>query len=124
MSSTEEFSIIVIDDEIDIAEILSETLSYDGFRSTFETDPLKALDQLKQQRLDVVLCDANMPGMKGLEVLKFLSNLEHKPLFYLCTGDMDANEEEIISLGGTGLIMKPFSVSDIIDRIKSDLKIS
>ncbi|PIP92471.1 MAG: hypothetical protein COW00_04150 [Bdellovibrio sp. CG12_big_fil_rev_8_21_14_0_65_39_13] len=124
MSTTEEFSVIVIDDEIDIAEILSESLGYDGFRSTFETDPQKAIVQLKEQRIDVVLCDANMPGMKGLEVLKFITTLEHKPLYYLCTGDLDANEDEIIGLGGTGLIMKPFSVSDVIDRIKKDLRIS
>lgn len=82
------------------------------------------MQYLKNNEVNVVLCDANMPQAKGIEVLKFISTLSSPPHFYLCTGDVDMTENEVKKLGGSGLILKPFSVSDIVERLSKDLNLA
>lgn len=121
MAQPSDFFILVVDDEVEIAEILSESLTYEDFKSGFNTSPIEALEFIKSNSVDVVLCDANMPQMKGIELLAELRKNNIPAKFYLCTGDVDFEENQIKELGGDGLLLKPFSVSDIVTRLKADL---
>ena len=44
------------------------------------------------------------------------------PVFYLFTGAFDVDEKDVIALGGTGLILKPFDLDEILERIKKDME--
>jgi CheY-like chemotaxis protein len=68
--------------------------------------------------------DANMGDMSGLEFLKALkSTYQTIPIFYLSTGALDHSEEFIKSLGGHGLLLKPFDLDEILMKVKKDLNL-
>lgn len=115
--------IIVVDDEPDLAEILSESLELEDFKVSRFLNAEEALKVLKGRNdFHVVISDAHMPGMSGLELLDTLrKDFNHEFLFYLCTGDMEVTEEDLISRGGNGLISKPYNLFDLVDKVKEDI---
>ena len=65
-----------------------------------------------------------MGEMSGIEFLKFLKDTYQTiPLFYLSTGAFEQTEDYVKSLGGHGLVLKPFDLDEIIVMIKKDLNI-
>lgn len=114
--------IIVVDDEIDLAEIVAEAFELEGFKVEKFLNAKDALFHLESNEVDVIISDSHMPGMTGLEMLDYIKST-HKSdfLFYLCTGDMEVDDAMIKEKGGTGLITKPYNLFDLIDRVKSDL---
>ena len=119
-----DYKILIVDDEPDLAEIAAETFEMEDFDVTYKLSGEEAFEFYQsQEKVDVVISDAHMPGMKGLELLENIKNSEKpSPLFYLCTGDVDLIESELISKGGKGLISKPYSLFDLVERISEDLK--
>jgi CheY-like chemotaxis protein len=62
--------ILLVDDEVDFLDVLSEFLMDEGYRVTTAGDGLAALDNLSHESFDLLLSDINMPGMKGFELIK------------------------------------------------------
>ncbi len=118
-----DFHILIVDDEPELAEIAAETFELEGFKVTYKCSGMEALEVFENQSVDVVISDARMPEMKGIELLeKILAHQKKMPLFYLWTGDTDISESELIEKGATGLIPKPCGLNDLIDRIIETLK--
>jgi CheY-like chemotaxis protein len=83
---------------------------------------IKGLEILNSNnKIQVIISDSHMPGMGGLEFLAAIQGRPNKPLFYLATGDLNKTNDDIKNLGGTGLIMKPFDLDDVVKRIAKDL---
>lgn len=115
--------VFVVDDDPDLAELISESIEEEKFTVTTCHSAGEALEKMAGQKFDVVVSDAHMPGMQGLEFLEQLrKEYTHPFLFYLCTGDIDITIEEIRSRGGQGLIPKPYNLSELVDMIVKDLK--
>lgn len=118
----EKYRIIVVDDEIDLAEIVAESFELEGFKVDKFLNAQDALFHLESNQVDVIISDSHMPGMTGLEMLESIRSTNKSDfLFYLCTGDMEVEESTIKEMGGVGLITKPYNLFDLIDRVKSDL---
>jgi len=116
--------IVVVDDEVDLANILTETFEMEQYKVSeyhCAEDALKDIDSLGE--VQVIISDAHMPGMGGMDFLKSLKEKNLKPFhFFLCTGDMEITEEELIAAGGTKLISKPYNLFDLIDVVKDILE--
>lgn len=118
--------ILVVDDEVDLANILTEAFELENFQVTECHSADDALKNIEFINPDIVISDAHMPGMNGMDFLRELrSRVDEdkiKPFFfYLCTGDMEITEEELIEAGGTGLISKPYDLFDLLEIIKEKL---
>lgn len=114
--------IVVVDDEVDLAEILTESLELEDFKVSRFHSAEEALKRLKGEHFDVVISDSHMPGMNGLTLLENLKKQsDHDFLFYLCTGDMEVTENEIIEKGGAGLFCKPYNLFDLVQILKNQL---
>lgn len=113
--------VLIVDDEEDLAEIISESLE-SSFNSSFVTCALEAFEMIQEGEFDVVISDSQMPGMSGVELLEKVRPLGKKLLFYLATGDINISEEMIIQKGGHGVFEKPFSTSLVVGKIIKDFK--
>ena len=118
--------VLIIDDEEDICEIMGDSLELEDFKVAKALSSESAIQLFSNDNFNVVICDENLPGMKGRELLQKIAPVlkEKKILFYLSTGAVEANDSEIVSAGGTGVINKPFDMDQVIERIQKDLKLS
>ena len=67
--------ILLVDDEIDLLDVLSEFLMDEGYRVACAHDGSEALEKLTREKFDLLLSDINMPGMKGFELIKEAARL-------------------------------------------------
>jgi DNA-binding response OmpR family regulator len=120
-------SVLVVDDEDDIRELVRINLELDGHKVTTASSGMAALDLLKSAAPDVVVLDVMMPGMDGWEVLSRIkgdsaSGLSDVPVLMLTarTDDMDRIRGGIE--GAIRYITKPFSLSDLRQEVKLALE--
>ncbi|WP_319226491.1 response regulator [Draconibacterium orientale] len=116
--------VLIIEDEIDLLEDLSEILMYEGF------EPYKAKNGEEGYELaitispDIILCDILMPGIDGFELLQKLNNSEQKPdipfIFTTALSDR-TNLRKGMEYGADDYLTKPFTKEELLNAIKSRL---
>ncbi len=115
-------NILLVDDDRNLATTLSYGLRKALGQATSVTvcfNGTEALAMLKAQIFDVVISDYNMPGMSGLELLRWVSRDHRDVILVLSTAyGTDALEEGVRRLG-MGYITKPFEPSELVQLIKS-----
>ena len=114
-------SILIVDDEVDLLELVEEAFQLEGFTVHSACNGQKALEILKANKIDVVLSDAMMEGISGMELLGKIKALPQRPLFYFVTGIVEECKNELMGTGVTDVILKPYSMNDLVARIQKDL---
>ncbi|MBT3981859.1 MAG: response regulator [Bacteriovoracaceae bacterium] len=111
--------ILLVDDEEDILEILVEVISSLGHEVRSGADGVGAVKLYAEFKPDVFLCDTNMPGMSGLDVLKEIKEdvLSRGCKFLFITGEPDWTSSELTEMGAYGFIAKPFELDEIEAKI-------
>lgn len=113
-----ELSILVVDDDEQIREVLTDMLSIDGYHITACPDGFKALKAMEKDKFDLVITDLGMPGMSGLELAETIHAREPKLPIAMITGwGTQLNEDEIKLKGIRTVISKPFHLKEIKDLI-------
>ncbi|MDO9183015.1 MAG: response regulator [Bacteriovorax sp.] len=117
--------ILIVEDEIELLDMYREFFEMDGFKVTTAASGSEALEAYRRNLdIRVIISDSNMGEMSGIQFLKKLkSTYQTIPIFYLATGSTEQSEGQIKSLGGHGLVLKPFDLDEILVKIKKDLKI-
>ncbi len=118
-----EARLLVVDDEPNIVELLSASLRFTGFDVATAADGREALKQARVWRPDLILLDVMMPGMDGFEVVRRLRSegLRFPVLFLTARGDTTAKVQGL-TLGGDDYVTKPFSLEEVIARIRAVLR--
>lgn len=116
------YKILVVEDEEDIREVVSQYLRVEGYEVTEAENGLKALSYFNKQDFDLIISDVMMPGIDGFEMLKTIRIVSNIPVIMLT-----AKAEEIDRLKGfeTGVddyMTKPFSPKELVMRVKVWLK--
>ncbi|MGH9775783.1 MAG: ATP-binding protein [Candidatus Acidiferrales bacterium] len=117
-------SILVIDDEREILELVGRALDLEGIESTLLDDPAKLESALASADFDLVLCDRKMPGRSGLDVFRVLK-AERPALaqrFLLMTGNLSDMEDPSPELDGVPVLRKPFTLARLREFISADLR--
>lgn len=114
--------ILVIDDEAALRKTLARVLQQAGFEVTTAESAEQGLDFLKTTHFDMILTDLRMPGIQGLEALKFIhANYPSLPVV-LFTAQPDVNSAvEALRHGATDYLMKPLKPEVIIERTRGIL---
>jgi two-component system OmpR family response regulator len=118
-----EARLLVVDDEPNILELLSASLRFAGFDVATATNGNDALRVAASYRPDLVVLDVMMPGLDGFEVVRRMRKDEQRvPVLFLTA--KDATEDKVVglTLGGDDYITKPFSLEEVIARIRAVLR--
>lgn len=115
-------TVLIVDDEKPIVDILEYNLKKEGYNTLIANDGVEAVNIALEQRPDIILLDIMLPKMDGLTVCKKVRTVLNIPIIMLT-----AKEEEIdkilgLELGADDYVTKPFSVRELIARIKANLR--
>jgi two-component system OmpR family response regulator len=116
-------SVLVVDDEAVLAEMVSMALRYEGWEVTTAGDGSSAITVARSHRPDVVVLDVMLPDMSGLDVLRKLRE-QNPQLPVLLLTAKDAVEDRIAGLtaGGDDYVTKPFSIEEVVLRLRALLR--
>jgi phosphate regulon transcriptional regulator PhoB len=117
--------ILVVDDEKDIVELLSYNLKKEGFSVIGAFDGESALKQVKNHRPDLIILDLMLPGMNGLDVCRNLRRNPETagiPMIMLTARGEETDKIIGLEIGADDYVTKPFSVKELIARVRSLLR--
>jgi two-component system alkaline phosphatase synthesis response regulator PhoP len=118
-------SVLVIDDEEDIRDILTYNLKKEGFNAFSAENGQKGLELIKSVHPDLVLLDVMMPGMDGIEVCEAIRNLaghERTLICFLTARSEDYSQIAGLDAGADDYVSKPIKPKVLISRIKAMLR--
>ena len=119
-----QFKALVVDDEPELREILSEALDEEGFEVCCASNGTEAFAMTQQTDFDIVLTDIRMPGGDGVSLLqKIRQNSPRKPLVFLLSGFSDLPIEDAFAAGANAFISKPYALKDVVERAKLKLRL-
>jgi two-component system alkaline phosphatase synthesis response regulator PhoP len=118
-------TVLVIDDEEDIRELILYNLSKEGFRVECAVSGEAGLELLKGELPDLIILDLMLPGLDGLEVcrrVKADSRLQHIPIIMVTARGEEPDIVRGLELGADDYVAKPFSPKVLLARVKSVLR--
>lgn len=124
--TVEQAKILIVDDRLDNLRLLSQILVKQGYEVRKAIDGSTALMGVQTFSPDLILLDINMPGLSGYEVcqkLKSNRNTRQIPIIFLSASDEVMNKVKAFEVGGVDYITKPFEVSEVSARVKTQIKI-
>ncbi len=114
--------ILMIEDDLELAEILTEFLEQYDFVVTTEDDPFKALSILKLEPFDAVILDLTLPGMDGLEVCEAIRARQNIPIIISSARSDVTDKIHALELGADDYLPKPYDPRELEARIHSVLR--
>lgn len=121
--SEPEARLLIVDDERNIVELLEASLRYNGFDVTTCTDGQTALRMATELQPDLMVTDVMMPGLNGFDLVRSLRADGHQfPVLFLTAKEDLEDRITGLTIGGDDYIVKPFSLSEVVARIRVVLK--
>ncbi|MGI8678732.1 MAG: response regulator transcription factor [Jatrophihabitans sp.] len=118
-----EARLLVVEDDPNIVELLSASLRYAGFEVATAVDGHHALRRAREFQPDLMVLDVMMPGIDGFEVVHRLSSEGNRcPVLFLTARDATADKVTGLTVGGDDYVTKPFSLDEVIARIRAVLR--
>ena len=118
--------VLAVDDEEHITELVAMALGFNGFEVERQADGRAALASIARRRPDLVLLDVMMPELDGFEVVRRLRQTEgasaQVPVIFLTARDATTDKVAGLRLGVDDYITKPFSVEELVERVKAVLR--
>lgn len=115
-------TILIVDDEEPIRDILSHNLIKEGYRVIEAGDGITAVEMAISEHPDLVLLDIMLPKLDGLSVCKRIKNSMNVPILMLTAKDEEIDKILGLELGADDYITKPFSIRELIARVKANLR--
>ena len=115
-------TILIVDDEQPIVDILVYNLRKEGYNTIYANDGITAVDMALEQKPDLILLDIMLPKLDGLSVCKRIKNSLNVPIIMLTAKDSEIDKILGLELGADDYITKPFSVRELIARVKANLR--
>ena len=119
--TTQSSTILIVDDDLEIREIVRILLNREGFIVREAADADVALLMMKTS-VDLIILDIMMPGKSGLELCAELRKTTMVPILFLTAKTQDTDKVEGFSCGGDDYLIKPFSAIELVSRVKALLR--
>ncbi len=113
--------ILIIEDDIDIAEVERDYLQINGFSATIIGNGPDGIAQVQKESYDLILLDVMLPGMNGFVVCQKLREITDIPILMVTALKEDVDKIRGLGLGADDYIEKPFSPNVLVARVKSNL---
>lgn len=113
--------ILIIEDEIEIAELERDYLEIDGFEVEIETDGDQGLKRGLEEDFDLIILDLMLPNLNGFEICKRIREEKEVPIIMVSARKDDIDKIRGLGLGADDYMTKPFSPSELVARVKAHL---
>ncbi|MBX9667276.1 MAG: response regulator transcription factor [Candidatus Obscuribacterales bacterium] len=115
--------ILIVDDEVDIANSIQYVLSQEGFNTSLAHDGLRAMEMYEKDKPDLVILDLMMPGIDGYELCRRVRALDKKtPILMLTARTSEIDTVVGLELGANDYIAKPVRLRELVARVKAHLR--
>ena len=114
--------ILIVDDEPPIVDMLSYNLRRANYQVVTATDGKQAVSRARQEQPDLIILDLMLPHLDGLEVCRILRREQDVPIIMLTARDAEIDRVVGLELGADDYVVKPFSVRELIARVKNVLR--
>lgn len=115
-------TILVVDDEPRIRDVVQYALEREGFKVLVSADGLDALDKMSKSDVDLVVLDILMPELDGLSVCRAIRKHSAIPIIFLSSRTEEVDRILGLELGGDDYVTKPFSPRELAIRVKTVLR--
>lgn len=115
-------TILVVDDERPIAEILRFNLAREGYRVVTASSGPEALARVRQEQPSLVILDVMLPGLDGFAVCREMRKFTQIPVLMLTAKDDEIDKVVGLELGADDYVTKPFSPRELVARVKAILR--
>ena len=114
--------ILLIEDDVEISDMLKKYLETEGFEVAAAYDGECACNKFFEDQYSLVLLDLMIPKRSGMEVLNIIREKSMVPIIILSAKDTDSDKSLGLGLGADDYVTKPFSVTEVLARIKANIR--
>ncbi len=115
-------TILIVDDEKMIINLLTYNLTREGYNVIEAKDGVEAIHVAQEKKPDLILLDIMLPKMDGLTVCKRIKSIMNVPILMVTAKDEELDKIVGLELGADDYITKPFSVRELLARVKANLR--
>ena len=122
-TETEKVKVLIVEDDKNIREALRYNLIAENYSVTYEEDGINALETILSEEFDVILLDIMLPGINGLDICKRVrfENI-NTPIIILTAKETEIDKVLGLELGADDYVSKPFSMPELLARIKANVR--
>ena len=113
--------VLIIEDEMPIAELERDYLELSDFEVAIETDGRAGLDRVLSEDFDILILDLMLPGISGFDICRVVREKREMPIILVSARKDDIDKIRGLGLGADDYITKPFSPSELVARVKAHL---
>ncbi len=117
-----ETSILVVEDEPSIAEVVSLYLKRAGYRVSLASDGQAALQQMERQMPDLLILDLMLPRVDGYEIARWVREQSDIPMIMLTARREEYDRIAGLEMGADDYVVKPFSPQELVSRVRAVLR--
>jgi two-component system response regulator RegX3 len=114
--------ILVVEDEASLADTVRYNLEREGYAVTVATDGRAALDRFRAEAPTLVILDLMLPKVSGLDVCRAIRAESDVPIIMVTAKDSEADKVAGLELGADDYVTKPFSVRELVSRVRANLR--
>jgi DNA-binding response OmpR family regulator len=114
--------ILIVDDEKPIVDSIKYTLYKEGYDVVVSYDGEDALEKVRKENPDLIILDIMLPKLSGLEVCRIIRRTSNVPIIMLTARGEDMDRVVGLELGADDYVSKPFSMRELVARIKAVLR--
>lgn len=114
--------ILIIEDDVQISEIVAYNLEKEGFICETAVNGEAGLELLKKEPAELILLDIMLPGMSGYDLCRLVRKTSSVPIVMLTARESEDDRIEGLEAGADDYIVKPFSMREMILRVKANLR--
>lgn len=120
-------SILIVDDDAEIRDVLCAILGSEGFDVLTAADGVLALDLLANQKVDLLIVDVMMPRLNGIEVCKAVRGMDWAtavPIFMISADSSHVTQAACLDAGATRYFVKPMAIDVFVEMVQAVLPVA
>ncbi|MCL1807445.1 MAG: response regulator transcription factor [Oscillospiraceae bacterium] len=114
--------ILIVDDDCDLAAITADLFTDNGYNVSVAADSRSALENLAQTAYRLILLDINLPDGTGFSLCETLRKTTDIPILFISARTSDTDKITGLDIGGDDYIPKPYSLGELLSRVKAHLR--
>jgi DNA-binding response OmpR family regulator len=115
-------NILIVEDDLSIAQLERDYLELSGFQVKICTEGVSALNEIKQNKYDLVILDIMLPNIDGFDILRIINEYKDMPVLLVSAKKEEIDKIKGLTLGADDYITKPFSPGELVARVKSHMQ--